>query len=248
MVFHPLGYVAGVDVSLYQAKPDWLAVYTAGYRFAICKADEGASANDPTYVANREGAKSAGLLVGDYHFARPMAGADDAVREADHFLARIASRLTREDLPPTLDIEESQIEGASLVEWLWSFRERVRAATDRPTMIYTNPSYLLGKRARLDARFVSCPLWIAHWGVSAPGTLDPWPRGAWSVWQWGTAKVPGIGPICDANWFRGDEAGLRAWVAASRMAPADPCDPANADNFAADALCANDDEPPRSAA
>lgn len=237
MIVHPLGYVAGVDVSLYQSKPDWAAVRAAGYAFAIHKADEGASINDPVYEQNRAAAKAAGLVVGDYHFARPMADAGDAVRESDHFLARTASKLRPEDIPPTLDIEESQIEGSQLVDWLWSFCDRVRSATGRPTMIYTNPSYLLSKHVHLDARFAPLPLWIAHWGVEKPGTLDPWAPGAWAVWQWGTARVPGIGPICDANWFHGDEAKLRAWVASTNPTSDEPCAPEHKDNVAAQVLC-----------
>src|SRR5271156_2860653 len=78
----------GIDVSSYQGSSDspptnviWSKVKTNGISFAWAKATEGTYYVDADYVYNTTNAKSAGVLIGAYHFARPdldlySAGAD----------------------------------------------------------------------------------------------------------------------------------------------------------------------------
>src|SRR5262249_31443537 len=61
----------GIDVSNWNGTINWTKVAHAGYRFAIGKATEATTFDDSTYLANRYGSESAGLVFGAYHFARP---------------------------------------------------------------------------------------------------------------------------------------------------------------------------------
>ena len=76
----------GIDVSHWQGTIDWAKVRAAGKRFAYIKASEHTSFVDDKYQTDRSRAKSAGLKVGAYHFARPNIGTTDAYAEADHFI------------------------------------------------------------------------------------------------------------------------------------------------------------------
>src|ERR671930_2270326 len=75
----------GIDVSHWQGTIDWSQVSGAGKTFAILKATEGQTFDDPNYASYRSGANSAGMFIGAYHFARPDSTADDATIEADHY-------------------------------------------------------------------------------------------------------------------------------------------------------------------
>ena len=221
--------IKGIDVSVYQDSPathsddiDWAKVKAAGYEFVYARADAGASYNDPQSSEFYDKAKAAGFLAGFYHYARPSRGVDvvlDATREADHFLRRIGDRIAPDDLPPVLDLEESEIDGCALEAWAWRFGDRIRAVTGRKPGLYTNPSYLKSLKSRNTLRDVFRSdwwLWIAHWGVTSPGTLEPWPLGEWRLWQTSASKpggVPGIQYACDLDVFNGSREELEAWIA-----------------------------------
>lgn len=71
--------VKGVDVSGYQA----VNFPTKGLAFAFVKATEGTKYVNPKYHGQLAHARSAGLVVGHYHFAHP----GNAIAQANHFLA-----------------------------------------------------------------------------------------------------------------------------------------------------------------
>src|SRR5207302_823289 len=77
--------VLGIDVSHYQGTINWPAVFASGERFAFEKATEGVTYTDPKFVTNMLAGKAAGVLMGAYHFARPLN--NSAADEAAHFLA-----------------------------------------------------------------------------------------------------------------------------------------------------------------
>ena len=83
----PPGMLPGIDVSHWQGSIDWTAVASSGVRFAIAKSTDGREYVDATYLTNKAGAEANGIVFGAYHFARPDASADDAIAEADHFVA-----------------------------------------------------------------------------------------------------------------------------------------------------------------
>lgn len=72
--------VLGVDVSGYQA----VAFPTKGLAFAFVKATEGTGYVNPRYSGQVAHARSAGLVVGHYHF-----GKNGGSAEADYFLSKV---------------------------------------------------------------------------------------------------------------------------------------------------------------
>ena len=67
---------------------------TGGFTFAYARATLGRESNDPTFEANRAGARAHGLRFGGYHL--PYPGNSSAEQQAEHFLSgrEAASRAT----------------------------------------------------------------------------------------------------------------------------------------------------------
>jgi GH25 family lysozyme M1 (1,4-beta-N-acetylmuramidase) len=111
----------GIDVSHYQGTINWKTVAANGISFAFIKATEGTCMSyfalylfrltgewtayqDPEFSANYDGATSAGLIRGSYHFAHPdeSSGATQATYFIAHGGGWSGDGIT---LPGSLDIE-----------------------------------------------------------------------------------------------------------------------------------------------
>ena len=188
----------GVDTSHHQGgRIDLKAAQAAGVRWWYLKATEGDSVTDATYRKRVRQARSAGIPVGAYHFARPDPG--DARKEARFFLEH--SDIRAGDMLPMLDLES--LEGMSLAEvttwtgrWVQTVtRDLRRRGLDARPIIYT--PFDLGSG-------FGCLLWVARYSndFRAPRIPRPWRRAA--IWQhsdgrYGPVKsVPGFGPV-DVN-------------------------------------------------
>lgn len=199
----------GIDVSQWQETIDWSAAAGSGrVAFAIMRADRGNDYVDPWYATNLAGATAAGVVVGAYHFATVSATpADDAVREADHFLA--TARNAPGDILPVLDIEDSGgLPPAQLEDWVRAWVQRVRSTLGVRPMLYSSPNFwttAMGDTTWFAER--GYPLWIAHWGVSEPRLpAANWAGRGWSVWQWtSTGTVPGIEGNVDRDLLNGTD-------------------------------------------
>src|SRR5436853_6426864 len=100
----------GIDVSHYQGNVDWPTVKSSGVvDFSFIKATEGLSVQDSQFAANWQGARSAGLLRGAYHFFH---SADDAIAQVKYFLncVKSAGGFLPGDIPPVLDFENSSLD------------------------------------------------------------------------------------------------------------------------------------------
>src|SRR4051812_43780388 len=64
-------YINGFDVYNGDGAVNWTSAKNGGYQFAFVKATEGVDFIDARFTTNMNGAQSAGVLVGPYHFARP---------------------------------------------------------------------------------------------------------------------------------------------------------------------------------
>ncbi len=202
--------VPGVDVSHWQGDIDWSAVADAGQRFVFLKATDDVDYVDPTFAVNRTQARANGLLVGAYHFARPDPSRGDARREARHFVA-IADPGPG-DLLPVLDMETSQgLDQEGVTRWARTWVRVVRGLTGVTPLVYTSP-YGWASRTG-DTPLLArdgAPLWVAHWGVSAP-TLpaNGWDGRGWVVWQHtSTGHVPGIRGDVDLDRVSGSRLGV----------------------------------------
>ncbi len=200
------GYIEGIDVSHWQDTIDWVKVAADGKRFAFMKASEGVKYVDPTYTTNRAQANLNGLKVGAYHFAKPGTGTNDAVTEADHFIA--TANWAGGDLLPVLDLEVTGgLNDANLQAWVKKFLDRIYAKTGVKAMIYTSPSFWKNNMGDTQqfAKDGYRALWIAHW-TTAPSATVPaanWFGNGWTFWQYTSdGAVPGISGRVDLDRYR----------------------------------------------
>lgn len=218
--------IEGCDVSHHNGLLDWQAIFRAEVRFAFVKATDGAFNNDNTFVRNWQGATAAGLLVGAYHFFRPL---HDPVQQADFFLQTLGNR---QGLPPVVDLEWSPRPRQRITdEWTLSrngqplvslrkrldiivqFLQRVESQTGRKPIIYTATSWwnptLNNAKSSQGVSFGDYPLWIAYYPKRRPLQMPA----AWNsflIHQYsGSGNIAGHQPI-DRNLFEGTPEQLQA--------------------------------------
>jgi lysozyme len=165
------------------------------------KATEARTFVDGRYAENKANADAAGVPVGAYHFARPDNTANDAVREADHFVDTAA--LKPRHLLPVLDLEEDGGLGTKqLKRWVRAWLARVEGRVGVKAMIYTSPSFWRDEMGN-SAWFANNGhrLWIAHWGAAQPTVpAQNWGGRGWTVWQHDDCgSVAGIKGCVDRN-------------------------------------------------
>ena len=197
-------YLNGIDVSHYQGTVNWAEVRGAGCAFAFAKATEGTSVVDPTFNANWNGMKEAGLVRGAYHFFRPE---QDGVQQAKHFLQ--VCQIEPGDLPPVIDIELNDgITGSRLIAGVGNWIDTVAQATGTTPLIYT-AAYFWNEY--MNDGFGKFPLWLAHY--TSASTPQPLPHGwtDWTFWQYSQSlPIPGVNGNADHNRFNGTQADLQA--------------------------------------
>ncbi|MBX5465303.1 MAG: peptidoglycan-binding protein [Clostridia bacterium] len=209
MQAHQRTHARGVDVSSWQGTVDWPSVRAAGYSFAFLKASEGVGYTDPAYARNVAGARSASLVAGAYHFARPDATPGDAEREAAYFAS-----VVKAGEPPDMlavDLEAGALDRAAMTEWAVAFLEATESAFPGVRVaVYCGPAFITQRLA--PPRLARWPLWLVEYtSAPAPGAVPGWTD--WTFWQWSNAgSVPGVRVRVDLDEFAGSEAELRAWI------------------------------------
>ncbi|MGE5228073.1 MAG: GH25 family lysozyme [Planctomycetaceae bacterium] len=198
----------GIDVSNWQGTIDWSKVAAAGVRFAVIKATEGRTYDDPYYAANLKGATANGIVAGAYHFARPDASNGDAGAEADHFVS--VADPTPGEIVPVLDLEQTgHLSVTNLQDWTKRWLARVTALTGVRPMIYSSPSFWTDAMGDTTwfANHGYDLYWVANWGVTTPATpANDWGGHGWTIWQWTSCQhVKGIGGCVDGDRFRGTD-------------------------------------------
>jgi lysozyme len=184
-------HIKGIDVSHWQGVIDWPKVKAHGIEFVFIKATEGQTYVDPRFKENAEGALSAGLRVGFYHFAHPD---NDPVKEAEHFYK--STSYIGYHLPPVLDLESAKgLDKPHITAWAITFLSHIKKLTGMTPMIYT---YTHFAKVYLGPELSKWPLWIAHYGVDKPGQNGIWDE--WAVFQYGkNGNVTGISGHVDLN-------------------------------------------------
>ncbi|MDB6069875.1 MAG: glycoside hydrolase family 25 [Verrucomicrobiales bacterium] len=184
-------FVPGIDVSHWQGAINWIAVRSAGKEYAFCKATDGASGVDEYLSANANNGRSAGVLMGMYHFARPLS--NPALDEARHFVKTIRPWLLQNNLRPVLDVESGDTLGkAALSAWVRTFCQEVERLTLLRPLIYMNRNYAANY---METDLNIYPLWIATPGFTAGSSvagMGPWAAYAFQQYSW-TGRVTGIG-------------------------------------------------------
>jgi lysozyme len=195
--------VPGIDVSKWQGVIDWKAVRAAGIRFAYIKATDSTNGLDPNFTANWEGAKTAGIVRGAYHYFRPTA---DAKQQAAFFAQTV--HLEPTDLPPALDIESDfgKLSVAQINQAVSTWLSEVEKRTSRRPLVYTRATIsdvrLVGPSGKVPAWIKEYKLWVANYGVQSPLMPKGWDK--WHFWQYSDkGAINGIDGNVDLDWFNG---------------------------------------------
>ena len=189
----------GIDISLYQGKPDFAAVRKSGVDFVMLKASQGRTAeydapfSDPEFEYNIAAVSRLfheGLYAGAYHYlcARTVA---EAKAEADYFIALVGKHRYRVRLWAAVDVEDGGFlpqDKELLSKIVAVFCDKVKQAGLRP-MVYANTWWL-------DNRFTppeGVPVWEANWSAAS------FPDRA-RMWQYSASgEVGGISGAVDMN-------------------------------------------------
>lgn len=220
----------GIDVSSHQGLPNWTSVKASGITYAWCKATEGLTFNDASFLYNITNARAAGVLVGAYHYARPdnQIGVTGAQQEAEHFWNVVSNHIKSDGfyMVPVLDIE-ADLTGAgytqaTLSQWVnaWCSYITNRAASNGIILKPLVYSYVSYSSTWLNSTVTNWPLWMAQYpsGVlnpqtGAPSGTAPWATSNWQFWQYSsTGTVAGVSGNCDLDVFNGTSNGLYAFV------------------------------------
>jgi GH25 family lysozyme M1 (1,4-beta-N-acetylmuramidase) len=201
--------VTGADVSQWQGTITWNRVAASGIRFVFVKATEGTTYTDPAFARNRDGARSAGLAVGFYHFADPrgstlVAARQDAAAQAAHFLGVYQPRPT--DLRPVLDIEQTGgLSPARLQAWVSTWVKTVRGRLHRQPFIYTSPYFWETYLSNTTSIAPVAGLWLADWTTGSPWLpASNWGGRGWAFWQYSdSGHVDGISGAVDRDRLNG---------------------------------------------
>ena len=192
-VFQPPG-VLGIDVSSHQGNVDWGRWTSAGRQFAFVKATEGTSYKNPYFAGQYNGAASAGLLRGAYHFANPAGKSGKT--QARFFVKNGGGwRADGKTLPGVLDIEYNPsgktcygLSKTKMKKWIQSFTREYVKLTGRQAIIYTTTDWWTRCTGGSERFSRVNPLWVARYGTTAPGKLP----GIWTkatFWQYTSTPI-----------------------------------------------------------
>ncbi|WP_347079407.1 glycoside hydrolase family 25 protein, partial [Escherichia coli] len=78
--------IYGIDVSRWQTTVDWALLKSQGIQFVFIKATQGNYSVDSLLKKHVDGANSAGMIVGLYHWVDPLV---DATSQARYFVNNI---------------------------------------------------------------------------------------------------------------------------------------------------------------
>jgi hypothetical protein len=189
--------VNAIDVAGYQST----AYATAGLGLVIVKATEGTSYLNPKHAGQVATARTHGLVVGHYHFARP--GSMSA--QVAYFLAHAAAKAG--DVL-AFDWEDAGVSDADKDAWI---KDVQKAMPHHRVLLYCNRDFWTN---RDTTGFAGDGLWIADPDVAAghPGVAYPW-----KLHQYSSAG--GVDHNV-ANFA--DKAALETWAAKGVKAPVFP--------------------------
>jgi lysozyme len=196
----PIDYeIHGIDVSHHQSVISWddvkkMKVKDVNLHFAVIKATEGISRVDWQFRRNWREAKQAGMARGAYHF---FISSRDGKQQAENFIATV--KLEKGDLPPVLDIEQTNRQNAQTIrKRAMDFIRTVEAHYGVKPIIYTNVDFY---EQYLGEEFSDYPLWVAHYIQRNKPRIQR----KWTMWQHSEkGRVNGITTAVDFNVFEGD--------------------------------------------
>ena len=206
----------GFDISDVQGDIDFTKSHGAGNAFAIVRVADG-DVHDTRYGPGRIAAlRTSGLAWFPYYFGRVASRENnerDGTAEAAMAiqLARKAGWGRKTDLPLAYDFETANGQpAAKCARHLLQFVTAYRKDRGHYPIVYTEPSFWTKILPHLTPpqrdRLQRCPLWIAHWDVPRPRSIEPW-GDTWMLWQNSDhGRIAGVPTKCDTDYFRGSPA------------------------------------------
>jgi len=230
------GRPLGVDVSAYQGEMNWDAAKLRGVVFGAARCTVGNYYTDPTFDANYEGMKQAGILRTGYLVVRPEY---DAASHVSLFTAKCKDP----DLPPVLDVEvkppllasasfKKNYEPGNYVMRILQIADLLEDAGYKTPLLYTYPFFIIDN-LKSDPRLKRFPLWISHTAIDPAKILSaprvPAPFDNWLFWQFSTDRnlqgslYGASSRDIDLDWYNGDlSAFYRQFGTQEPEAPAAP--------------------------
>ncbi|MGZ4972119.1 MAG: TIGR02597 family protein, partial [Limisphaerales bacterium] len=219
----------GIDVSSYQGTGvNWPTAKGGGIVFAWAKATEGQGVNDADYTYNMPNGKSAGVIMGSYHYAHPEL--NSAATEASHFWGRAAT-YTKADgltLMPMLDVEGSAFSGhvgsTSVSDWCNDWCTDIVADGQSAGSLSLTPIIYVSacNACGFDSSVGQWGADIANYSGNSAQTSTPWTAcsscerwgsGAWDFWQYdSTGGITGYSGDIDKDVFNGTTSTLATWT------------------------------------
>ncbi len=208
----------GIDVSAYQGGSiNWSSVYSDGVRFAFARATTGYDySEDSTYPNNMTRGKSAGVLMGAYHFSHLYANTPS--QEATYFWNYAGSKIVKDgkSLDPMIDFEVfSGHDGASsYTAWFNAWSSDVKAKTSN----FMHPVLYASACGGMCDLTTACTLsqWVANYNGENLYTGGPWNEctscnyvdhggsANWTYWQVSdTGAITGISGNVDLDTYNG---------------------------------------------
>jgi GH25 family lysozyme M1 (1,4-beta-N-acetylmuramidase) len=149
----------------------WNHIRSLGFSYCWFKTSEGATYRDPTVERMAGDARSAGLLVGGYHFAHPCL--TSSIAEANLFIAKLRSAHldTPDSARPVLDVEYGGCASGSATNvWIRSVYDRVQTATGQRLGVYSGNWWLA---PHTDCLFAHLPKDTLSWISGYPSADAP---------------------------------------------------------------------------
>lgn len=173
----------GIDVSHFNGTIDWIGIAARKEsNFTYAKATQGQGFKDPKFDENWTGLAETDIRRGAYHFFVPT---DDPKEQAAFFIETVGA-LKASDLPPMIDIEDTDMGKltnaefqANVLVWL----KIVEAHYGVKPIVYTYTPY--ANRYLTHPQFADYKLWVAEY-TDAPQPHIPiaWKDKGWYMWQY----------------------------------------------------------------
>lgn len=163
----------GIDVSENNGQIDWNAV-SSQCQFAIIRSSYGKSGIDSQFQTNASNAKSAGLIIGAYHYSYAL-DPDDAILEGLSCKEQIEESGLEFDLPIFFDMEDADgyksrngfdFSQDNITNICKNF---INALAPLNAGVYASYDWLINKIAYQS---LNCPIWCAAWGSQSPDDIQ----------------------------------------------------------------------------
>ena len=183
----------GIDISHYNGNINFAKVKAAGVQVVYIKATEGTTFVDNYLGIHYNGAKSAGLKTGFYHF---LVGTSSPETQARNFYNNIKDK--QSDLKPVLDVEKSDF---NVMDYTLRFIAEFKKLSNMDVCIYTYSNFI----SNLDSRLAGYSLWEANYYKSTASipTNNVWSSRAGHQYT-DKGVIDGINGYVDLNEFTQD--------------------------------------------